>query len=84
METSGGEVEAYFYRDTADLELALEDRQTKPVRVNVIVNPSIYEVSMSDYVTSLLGIVLLDVKKGLWRLADEDKVRTNAEPMEWI
>ncbi len=47
-------------------------------------NSRIYEVLISDYVTSLLGIVLLDVKKGLWRLADEDKVRTSAEPMEWI
>jgi hypothetical protein len=50
----------------------------------VIVNPSIYEVLISDYVTRLLGIVLLDVKKGLWRLTDEDRVRTSAEPMEWI
>jgi hypothetical protein len=41
------------------------------VRVNVIVDPHIDEVAMSDYVASELGVILMDFKKGLWRLADD-------------
>jgi hypothetical protein len=29
-------------------------------------------VIISDYVASELGVILLDFKKGLWRLADDD------------
>jgi hypothetical protein len=41
------------------------------VNVNVIVNPYIDEVAISDYVASELELMLLDFKKGLWRLADD-------------
>ncbi|MGC8570355.1 MAG: hypothetical protein ACP5L1_03395 [Caldivirga sp.] len=49
----------------------------------MIVNPSIGEILLSDYVASELGIVLLDFKRSLWRLNDEDKVRTSVELSEW-
>jgi hypothetical protein len=51
--------------------LVLPDREPKAVRVNVIVNPHIDEVAMSDYVASELGVIFTDFKKGLWRLADD-------------
>jgi len=53
------------------LELVLPDRKSKVVNVNVIVNPYIDEVAISDYVASELELMLLDFKKGLWRLADD-------------
>ncbi len=83
LDTGGGEAEAYLFEGAAELELVLEDRRIKPILVNVIVNPSIGEILLSDYVASELGIVLLDFKRGLWRLNDEDKVRTSVELSEW-
>ncbi|ADN49699.1 conserved hypothetical protein [Vulcanisaeta distributa DSM 14429] len=35
---------------------------------------------ISDYVTTQLGIVILNAKEGLWRLMDENKVRKSVEP----
>ena len=45
--------------------------RSKIVNVNIIVSPYVDEVIISDYVASELGVILLDFKKGLWRLADD-------------
>jgi len=71
LETGGGDVLLPYYESCATLELVLPDREPKAVRVNVIVNPHIDEIAMSDYVASELGVILMDFKKGLWRLADD-------------
>jgi len=84
METGGGEVEAYLIEGGAQRELLLEDRRVEPILVNLVVNPAVREVIISDYVASMLGIVLLDFKRGLWRLSDEDKVRHSVEAEEWF
>jgi len=84
METGGGEVEAYLIEGGAQLELLLEDRRVEPILVNLVINPAVREVIISDYVASMLGIVLLDFKRGLWRLSDEDKVRHSVEAEEWF
>ncbi len=85
IDTGGGEVSLPYYESAAELELVLGDREGKRVIVNVLVSPHIHEVLISDYLASLLGIVLLDFKKGFWRLSDDpaDKVRTSYEPREW-
>lgn len=85
METGGGEISIPYYELAADLELILHGREAKKVVVNIIVNPHIHEVVLSDYVASMLGIILLDLKRGLWRLADDppDTIRETAEPEEW-
>jgi len=84
METGGGEVEAYLIEGGAQLELLLEDRRMEPILVNLVINPAVREVIISDYVASMLGIVLLDFKRGLWRLSDEDKIRHSVEAEEWF
>lgn len=71
LETGGGEVSLPCYTSCGTLELVLPDRKPKVVNVNVIVNPYIDEVAISDYVASELELMLLDFKKGLWRLADD-------------
>ncbi len=78
LDTGGGEVVSPYYENCGELELILEDRENKRIKVNIIVNPHIDEVALSDYVASEFGIILLDLKKGLWRLKDDppDKVRT--------
>ncbi len=72
LETGGGEVTLPYYTSHATLELILPDRRSKIVNVNIIVSPYVDEVIISDYVASELGVILLDFKKGLWRLADDD------------
>ncbi|PCN50713.1 hypothetical protein B6U99_03175 [Candidatus Geothermarchaeota archaeon ex4572_27] len=77
LDTGGGEVSSPYYRGCAGFILPLDDREPKKVRVNVIVNPHVDEVAVSDYVASELGIILLDFKRGEWRIRDDppDKVR---------
>jgi len=78
LDTGGGEVVNPYYENCGILELILDDRENIRIKVNIIVNPHIDEIALSDYVSSLLGIVLLDIKKGLWKLKDDptEKVRT--------
>lgn len=64
--------------------LDLDDRLLEPIRVNAIVNPSISEVLVSDYIANVLGIVILDARKGLWRLSNEDRIRYSVEPSYWF
>ena len=75
LETGGGETANPYYRACAELELVLEDRESRKLRVNVIVNPHVDEVVVSDYVAGELGIVLLDFKRGLWRLNDDPPLK---------
>ncbi len=79
IETGGGETSAIYYEEVVKLYLILGDREPKVVDVNVIVNPHIREVLISDYVASQLGVILLDFKKGYWRLSDDppNKIRSS-------
>jgi hypothetical protein len=77
LDTGGGETVNPYYEFCAELELILEDKESKKIKVNIIVNSYIDEVAISDCVASELGIMLLDFKKGLWRLKDDplEKIR---------
>ena len=84
LDTGGGEVATPYYEAALRLELLMPDRPSKEIIVNVVVNPHVHEVLISDYVASILGIVILDLKRGLWRLQDEqDKIRPSEEREEW-
>ena len=80
LSTVAGELEVPYYRRIVTLELVLSDRESKKLHVNVLVDPHVDEVLLSDYVASEFGIVLLDLKRDLWRLVDnpQDKVRESA------
>jgi len=85
LETGGGEVSLTYHISALELELILGDREPKKTVVNVLINPYVHEVLISDYVSSILGIILLDFKRGLWRLSDDpaDKIRESVEMEEW-
>jgi len=85
LDTGGGEVSLPYYEAALEMELILDDRENKKVLVNVIVDPHIHEVLISDHLASLLGIILLDFKRGLWRLSDDphEKVRLSCKIQEW-
>ena len=82
---TGGEISTPYYESIVELELILPDKKTKKEIVKVIINPHIHEVLLSDYVSSILGIILLNIKKGLWRLSDDpiDTIRKSTELEEW-
>jgi hypothetical protein len=71
IETGGGEITLPYYTSCCKLELVLPDRHSKVIDVNIIVNPHIDEILISDYVASEFGITLLDLRRGLWRLSDD-------------
>ena len=85
LETGGGEIAAPYHEQAVELELVLSDREPKKCIVNVLIDPHVREVLLSDYVASVLGISLIDLKKGIWRLVDDplDKFRETVEPEEW-
>jgi len=85
LDTGGGEVSTPYFESAVELELTLTDREPRRIIVNVIVNPHVHEVLLSDYVASMLGIILLDLKRGFWRLVDDPygKVRETAKLEEW-
>lgn len=85
LETGGGEVSAVYLESVAELELVLLDREPRKCLVNVIINPHVHEVVLSDYVSAHLGIVLLNIKKGLWKLEDDPigLIREPEKPEEW-
>jgi len=81
LEIGGGEVSLPYFISAVELELILGDREPKKTMVNVLINPYIHEVLISDYVSSILGIILLDFKRGLWRVSDDpiNKIRESVE-----
>lgn len=85
LETGGGETTTIYSESVVELELILSDREPKKIIANVIINPYIHEVILSDYVSSLFGIMLIDIKKGLWRLIDDPPttIRTSTSLEEW-
>lgn len=60
---TGGEISTPYYESIVELELVLPDRKSKGYIVNVIINPHVREVLLSDYIANIIGIMLLDLKK---------------------
>ncbi len=75
LETGGGTVESYIIPQAAVVKVITEDRVSREVTVNIIVNPFIDEVLISDALAEELGIQILYPRQGFWKFTDEDKVR---------
>lgn len=75
LETGGGVAEGYLVPRVVTVKVVAEDRCSREVVANLLVNPFIDEVLISDYLTEELGIQILYPRRGLWRFADEDRVR---------
>ncbi len=58
---------------------------SKEVKCNVVVNPDINEVLLSDYIIDELGIVVVSFRKGLWRHVTDpiEKIRESSKPEYW-
>ena len=56
LETGGGTVESYVVPQAVVVQVVTEDRVSKEVTANVLVNPYIEEVLVSDYLAEELHI----------------------------
>jgi len=67
----GGRALGYRITRPVEVELVLDDRE--PVRAEALATamPGETEAVISDFLSSELGIVILDARRGLWCLRDE-------------
>jgi len=77
LETGGGIVESYVVPQAVVVQVVTEDRVSKEVTANVLVNPYIEEVLVSDYLAEELQIQILYPRRGIWKFADKEKIREN-------
>ncbi|RLG82813.1 MAG: hypothetical protein DRO39_09160 [Thermoprotei archaeon] len=78
METGGGVVEGYVVPQALVVRVVAEDRVSREVVANALINPHIGEVLISDYLAEELGIQILYPRRGIWRFADEQRERRSA------
>jgi len=83
--TAGGEVSIFRLPAKAEVQLILNDEVRASFPCNIIVNPYVEEVLLSDYLIDELGIIPISFRKGLWRhrTDNEGVVRRSEEPQYW-
>jgi len=77
VETAGGDIRLFSFPGRGRLRLLLGTDYEPEITCNILVNPHIDEVLLSDYVIDELGIVVVSFRRGLWRHKEdpEDLVR---------
>lgn len=75
LETGGGLAEGYLVPQAITVRVVTEDRSSREVVANLLVTPFIDEALISDCLAEELGIQVLYPKRGLWKFADEGRVR---------
>ncbi len=85
FETAGGPLTVWIYPRIAIVQV-VENNETSPrVVADIVISPLADEALLSDALISELGIVLEDVKRGLWRFRWEpiDKLHRSRPPQYW-
>ena len=82
-ETAVGLYHLVFVPKAVDIHLVEASRRAEAV--NVSVSDSEREVLISDMLAGVLGIQLLDIGRGYWRVKEDppDLVRMSVEPEYW-
>ena len=80
LETGGGLAEGYLVPQAVAVRVATDDRCSREVVANLLVDPHIGEALISDCLAEELGIQVLYPRRGLWKFADEDRVRESVGP----
>ena len=83
--TAGGEISMYVVKRACRVSVTEPDRESREVEADLVISPIEREVLISDALAEELGIILLSLKRGLWRLADDppDKARATYAPQYW-
>jgi len=82
--TAGGEATVYVL-GKGRLQLLVNSEVKVEIECNLIMNPHIDEVLLSDYVIDELGIIIISFRKGLWRHVSDSPstIRSSVEPEYW-
>ena len=85
MDTPGGPVRLLLVPRGVEVTLLAGDREVGPVAADAVISDIEDEVLISDRLAEELGIVLLAIASGEWRLADDPPTvrRRSAEPQYW-
>jgi hypothetical protein len=67
VQTAGGKTYVYAVLEPARVRLLLGTSNDPELNCNLVVDPHLDEVILSDYLTDELGIVILSLRKGSWR-----------------
>ncbi|MGB9631227.1 MAG: hypothetical protein ACP5KE_06190 [Candidatus Methanodesulfokora sp.] len=83
--TAGGEVPVFRVPVSAELQLVLNDKLGEKIQCNIVVNPYVDEVLLSDYVTDELKIIPISFRRGLWRHEKDpaEVIRESERPQYW-
>lgn len=65
LEIGGCEVESYIVPQAAVVKVVTQDRVSKEVTVNIVVNPFVNEILISDALAEELGVQILYPRRGL-------------------
>jgi outer membrane usher protein FimD/PapC len=68
---AGGQPLRLFLVGNGRVSVVVHDRRTKSVKVNILASKGETELVMNDSLLEALGISLLKVKRGEWRLEDD-------------
>ncbi|MBI4700463.1 MAG: hypothetical protein HY744_04730 [Deltaproteobacteria bacterium] len=77
--TAGGPARLYRVLQGASVGIQVPDRNLPVETADVVINPVIRQVLVSDTLGERLGIVVLKLRAGVWRLADEPSVERPSE-----
>lgn len=83
LSTGGGDVSSFLIPHSITVKVITEDRESREVIANVLINPFINEILISDTLTEELGIQILFPRKGIWKFIDDDKIRYSVNPEEY-
>jgi len=78
VETCSGSMVTHIVPRALSVRVVTEDRTSREVEANALVSPYITEALISDALAEELGVQILYPRKGLWKFADEEKVRGSA------
>lgn len=76
--TAGGEASVYRIEDpSCHVELIDDEEILSRSRCDILIDPYLDEVLISDYLSDELGIIVLSFRRGLWRHYKDpsDKIR---------
>jgi len=83
--TAGGAIAMFVARRACKVALVEPDRVVGDIVADLVVSPVEHEVLISDALGEEFGIVILSLKRGLWRLEDDpqDRIREPYPPQLW-
>ena len=83
--TAGGPIRNFVVPEELEVNIVEPDRETKPIICDAVISHVEEEVLINDKLGEELGIIILGLASGRWKLVDDpaDKVRKTYPPQYW-